>query len=1390
MTPNHPPEPGDFEFYYQLWKQQPSSQQATTQQFLVWCAAQTGARHDEATASSLFKTLWSTWREARPTGTGLTEHHFVAWIAEQIALQQTRETSAGRPHPAEDDANQSNVRARLADPVPATIGRFRLETPLGEGGFGRVFLGVRMDETQQRVAVKMMSTVAPAQLDAFRQEARILARLQHPNIAHFLDHGDLADNRCWIAMEYVEGQPLDHWLASTKPNLTQRLAVFSQICDAVGHAHHHLIIHADLKPANILIDQGGRPKLLDFGIAAVRDPHQTEDQTAPIPTALTPAYAAPEQLLRKPLTTATDIYSLGVLLHQLLTGCPPKTQTLPPNPLLAHEETNPLPLPSRAARDPNLGIPPKQLRGDLDAVVAKATAREAEARYSSTAAMAEDLKRFLHHKPLHVRPRTGWYVLRKLFQRRPLPVALSAATLIGISLLLYLMHVQNQQLSIERDGANRARDRATAVTGFLVTLFEHTDPDLARGGTVSAMEVMELGRQRVKSQLAGDPETQVSLLTTMGRVFRALGRYPQSRELLADAMALAKPGTHEHEIAGFELIQTLEADGEYGAAKQRLAQLAAQRAPHHEGIWFDYHYAAGRIAFLLGRYHQAENAYAAAKPALATRPAEQQMRFMRDQARLQATLGFREAAVSILQELLALQQAHYNEGHSQLGQTHALLSQHYRILADYPAAQAANATAEAIYRQRFGDRHPHLIGCYLRAGRIHQIEGRFEAAEQDFKAGLALSREALAESHPLVEECRAALGELLVAKGRYQEAETLHREALARRLALFGGDHPVVARGYQNLGNLLVIRGDYAAAETLFRKALSTRMNRFGAQHAEVAESLENLAGLFKRTGNLDQAEDLYRQVLDLRRRLWPENHPSIATAGNNLALVLMERRALDEAEPLLRDALALKKDLFGPRHPDVASLLNNLALLLRRREDYTGAAANYREALALKRAHLDENHPDIARGLTNLGSLFLAQGDFEAATPFFLEALTIRRAAFGEEHPAVARAVNNLASVKQALGEWHAAEPLFRRSLEIKESVYEKNHPSIAVSLNNVGRCLREQGRYAEARTYYERALAMRLALFGEQHRSVALSHRNLGHLALLQGRFSEAARELKRAEEILRASREPAVSSLARLLLHEAELSATTDHHNAVHPLLDEALAGFKETLGLEHPTALKARRLQADAAFAMNQWDGLQATYDTLATKHQTLGRLKNPEWLQVRLGLIRLKLRQDRFEEVQPLIHQAAAQAKAIQNPIYEGLVAQEQALLSVRLGDPKAAAPFYQTAYQRIKSRVEENHWLCIEPLMGLAETMQMLGETEEMLKRAERANQLAETTLPEDHSYRAVIRSRYGRLLAAAGRVSEGEAMMRDAVDVLLTRREENHFLVREARARLTSFKP
>jgi eukaryotic-like serine/threonine-protein kinase len=854
----------------------------------------------------------------------------------------------------------------VALPPPSATGRhfgpWRVERLLGEGGMASVYLGVRDDgEFSQQVAIKVFGYATDRfnLLERFRAERQILASLDHPNIARLLDGGTTEDGLPYLVMEYIDGVPLDRYCTGRELGIDARIDLFRQVCAAVQYAHQNLVVHRDIKPSNILVTADGRPHLLDFGIAKL-----LEGSTLwPLVTMtgqrlMTPSYASPEQISGGPITTASDVYSLGVLLYLLLTGRLPYRVSSErvgavEQAVLEQEPERPSTAVSHAA----IGIggtggtaPPaaafdqrlvRRLAGDLDNIVLMALRKEPQRRYASVEHLAEDLRRHREGMPVRARPSTFGYRAAKFVGRHPVGIGLAAGTFLLVLGLAVVMTIQAARLARQRDEIRRERDKAVEVAGLLEEVFAVSDPGESRGETVTARELLDQGAARL-GELKKQPEVEAALATTIGKAYRGLGLNARARPLLERSLALRR------EV--------------YGAEHPAVAESLE---------------ALGVLAQVQGDFDRAETLH---RQALAMR---------------RKTLGPEDPAVA--------------ESLDSLGSDLLLKAQ-------YDAAEPLFREAIAINRRLGGD-NQQVATSLGNLGLLEKQRGHPEEAEKLYREALGVMRRVFGPAHPMIATQLNNLASLQAERGDLAGAEASYREALAVAHRLYGDEHPEIALELNNLAAALLLRGDSAAAEPLLRRSLAMRRKLLGPEHEQVAMGLNNLAKVLEDQGRQAAARPLYEESLRITRKAFGGEHPRVGTTLANLATLSAAEGDLATAEPLARQALAIRRKALGEEHPDVGASLVILGNLRCARGAPAEAEPLLRQGLQVLRAALPAGHVRTADAESLLGACLAVRGRNEEAGPLLLSGYEALVRSRGPAHAKTVAACERLNAFRKTQG-------------------------------------------------------------------------------------------------------------------------------------------------------------------------------------------------------------------------------------------------------------------------------------------------------------------------------------------------------------------------------------
>jgi eukaryotic-like serine/threonine-protein kinase len=756
-----------------------------------------------------------------------------------------------------------------------TVGAYRLIAPIGHGGMGTVWLAERSDgRFEGRAAVKLLNLslmgASPSRgEERFKREGSLLARLTHPNIARLIDAGVSSSGQPYLILEHIDGQTIDRYCDDHALGVEARIRLFLGVLSAVAHAHANLVVHRDLKPSNVLVSADGQVKLLDFGIAKLLQTDEWGVLTREGGSALTPEFAAPEQVTGDQVTTSTDVYSLGVLLYLLLggqhpAGSGPKSpadlvkaivDTDPPrlsDAVTAATETARA-LTSNAAR--RATTPEKLrrlLRGDLDTIVAKALKKSASERYPSVTALADDLERYLANQPIGARPDRVAYRTAKFVKRHVGGVATAAGV---VALIAVLVGFYTARLAAERDRAHTEAEKSAKVSELMTELLTGADPYGDRPNP-TVRDVLDAGAARVQTELASEPEILAEMLTVIGRVYQRLEIIDKAKPMLEQALALGR--------------------GVGGPEHPRVAQT------------------------------------------------------LNDLGVLVRMNGDAAASVKMLEESLAMRRRLLGEKHKDIAVTLSQLGRSYDRLGQPDRAEGLARDALAMRRELLGEDHRETATSKGDIGLLLWQRGDLAAAEPMLRQSLEISRKALGDQHPNVSSALSNLGLVVADRGNYAAAETLFREALAVRRAAMGQSHASLAVPLNNLAYPLREQGKYDEAVAALEEALALSVRAIGEDSPTVAHYRANLARVYLAKGDAAQAVPILRQSLAARLRAFGEDDWRVGVTKSLLGSAMTSLERYDEAERLLLDARRLLKDVPGAQGREARATVTRLQTFYR----------------------------------------------------------------------------------------------------------------------------------------------------------------------------------------------------------------------------------------------------------------------------------------------------------------------------------------------------------------------------------------------------------------------------------------------------------------------------
>ena len=743
------------------------------------------------------------------------------------------------PRDDESETATAATAAAGAERLDLRIGPYRALKELGRGGMGRVYLAARADEQyQKRVAIKVIKADVDRDevVSRFRRERQILASLDHPNISRFLDGGATEDGRPYFVMEYVEGKAIDQYCDRQRLSIPERLKLFRQLCSAVEYAHRNLIVHRDLKPGNVLVTAEGVPKLLDFGIAKLVNPGLSGEGGTMTGLAMTPEYASPEQARGEPVTTTSDVYSLGVLLYLLLTGHLPyrfKTrQTL--DVLRAVSEDEPE-KPSTAvgrtedARGQGLTaeevsrireVSPEQLRrrlsGDLDTILLMALRKEPSRRYPSVEALSEDLRMYMEGLPIKARKATFSYRSGKFLRRNWAGVS-------GVAMVILLIVGFSVSTVVQSRRLRRERDKASRVSSLLVDLFKVSNPSEARGNTVTAREILDKGAEAIRTELKEEPEVRATLMDTMGNVYNDLGLYDQAEGLLRESLEIRK------RVLGNE-------NPEVATSLHNLAKVL-YRKNDYDGAEACYREALAMQRKLLGNEH----------PDVA-----ETLNFL---ALVMDEKGDYDGAEALLREALAVRRKLFGNEHLDVAMTLNGLAGVLDDKGDDAAAEALVRDALGKLRKLLGNEHPDVSYTLNILGEVSSHEGKFAEAEKAFRESLEIGRKILPPDHIYIFVSLVGLGDALAAQGEALQAETMLREGIEMGRKILPKDASDLAVAESALGGCLTRLRRFDEAEPLLLGSHQILMAKRKASPA-TRQARQHVIDLYNAWGKPDKARE------------------------------------------------------------------------------------------------------------------------------------------------------------------------------------------------------------------------------------------------------------------------------------------------------------------------------------------------------------------------------------------------------------------------------------------------------------------------------------------------------------------------------------------------------
>lgn len=791
------------------------------------------------------------------------------------------------------------------------IGPWRIIREIGRGGMSSVFLATRADgQFDRQVAIKFLHGLIPGQSmhKRLQQEQKILARLQHKNIAQLFDAGLTDEGRPYFILEYIQGKPITEWCNENECSFEERLKLFIQVCEAVQFAHQRLIVHRDLKPTNILVDEYGTVKLLDFGIAKIleEEPQNGTPLTQSGLFLMTPEYASPEQIHGDAITTATDVYALGLILFELLTGQLPynlsdktpmeigstisETTPAKPSSIISGSRTND----KIRITGLNKRQHKKWLKGDLDTIILKSLRKEPERRYGSAEQVLQDVRRYQKNEPISARPESPGYLTKKFIQRNGTIV--SAAAVIGMILIATAIFSLNQARTAEIE-----RQKTEQVNAFLQEMLASPNP-YEDGLDIRVIDILDRTAERIDEELNNQPTVEASVRHTLGVTYRELGDIEKAISQLSESLNLQNqlvdpPNAELSEIQA-EMGKTEQLQGNYQKADS-LLNLAFQSDLE-----------------LFGR----ESTSIAAR--------------LGDLGSLQWEMGNIEEAETLLRESLELEQKLRSPNHERvatsMGNLATLLSDQGHSEEALDLYQRELEIYRAIYQN---DQHPSIPQVLSHIGVILDDLEQYEEALDYHQSALELFRELKGEDHPDVVYAMNNLASVMTKMGNTENALSMQIDAAELYREIFGPDHPNLGIQYNNIAFTKRNMGDLEGAKESYVQAIATWEAGLPPGHPFLAYGHHNLASILLTQNRPEEALPHFQEAYNIRTEHLAPDNPERAMTTSMLGDCLASLGQVVEAEPLLIEGYQNLLTSRGEDHTTTQEAANRLKDFLQDRD-------------------------------------------------------------------------------------------------------------------------------------------------------------------------------------------------------------------------------------------------------------------------------------------------------------------------------------------------------------------------------------------------------------------------------------------------------------------------
>ncbi|NGP89472.1 serine/threonine-protein kinase [Fodinibius halophilus] len=800
--------------------------------------------------------------------------------------------------------------------VGSQVGSYTIREKIGEGGMGTVYRAERRGgEFDHQVAIKIIrrGRASEVNIRRFRREQRILAGLNHPGIARLYDGGITEEGFPYIIMEHVSGIPIDEYCRENDCSITEEIALFEQVLEAIRYAHENLIIHRDLKPDNILVDEAGTIKILDFGISKLLEEDSDPSLTKTGTQLLTPRYAAPEQIRQENITTATDLYALGVVFYELLAGTGPydleeATSFEAKQIILRQEPVKPSAKVSSAASH-------KKLKGDLDAIALKAIRKEPDRRYRVANEFLDDLKSYQTGIPISAHQDSFKYRSQKFISRHKQGVAIAAGILL---LVVGFVVFYSWRITEERNQAKLEAQKAEEVTDFLTRIFEGSNPTVAKADSIPIRNFLERGVNRI-NEMEGQSEVKAALLTTMGRVYSNLGEYEKSDTLLQEALKLSKEVYEDpHEDLANSYVMK-------AANEKELDNFAAAESLYKKGI---------------NILEKLEN-----------RPDSLYSGSLSNLALLYEEIGKHPKAIPIHKKAVALDKKRYPEGHKEIGISLNHLAVAQEKNGAFQKALKNHKKSLEIFNDKLGKGHKRTAITTHNLAILYRSLGRIDKAIPLIKEALKMKKAIYGNEHIVVVSSLAGLGHLYRETGQIENAISTFEKTMDIVSNTHGDSSMYAGILSFSLGASYLQDGNFLKAKRLFRKSKDILERALGPEGAYVAIPKHLLGKLFLKQEKLSEAQDEFRETKAILIKNYDKTHPYYGGLMKSLGRLKIAQDSLQKARAYLNKSI----EVFEQKLPDTHWKLAESRLLL-------GKVLYHQENYSESRQLLKQNIPHIRK--------------------------------------------------------------------------------------------------------------------------------------------------------------------------------------------------------------------------------------------------------------------------------------------------------------------------------------------------------------------------------------------------------------------------------------------